>query len=238
MYESILAKIPPRVVLDPYWQVIDAIRWIPEKFTLSDLRERITSEIEEYGRIGLESLCDELRKALNVIDETVGCLVDAGLLEESEDGFVRSEDYNEFFRFLRESFRNNIRSIVAWAVWYLYDKSLSEFETSDVLSIVPSLTEDRVERTLKSLNVEFKDGRWRLTEESLSIVRMYLMGRISNWWPVFGTYFVKKEKGGEAIKFFKIAGGVSSRYYVDFPNDFISYYVSNIYIISIRSVPI
>ena len=159
MYESILAKIPPRVVLDPYWQVLDAIRWMPSKFTLSDLRERITSEIKEYDKIGLESLCDELKKALNVIDETVGYLVDAGLMEESEDGFVKSEEYYRFFRFLRESFRDDLRSIVAWAVWYLYDKGSSEFETSEVLAIAPSLMKDRVERALKSLNIEFKDGR-------------------------------------------------------------------------------
>ena len=100
MYESILAKIPPRVVLDPYWQVLDAIRWMPSKFTLKDLRERITSEIKEYGRIGLESLCDELKKALNVVDETIGYLVDAGLMEESEDGFVKSEEYYRILQIL------------------------------------------------------------------------------------------------------------------------------------------
>ena len=82
--EEILAQIHPKFLLDHYWNIVDLINWRSfvnsedkEHFTISDLEDKITEEINSSSnpfhlRISLRSK--------EVIEEVVSELVNAGLL--------------------------------------------------------------------------------------------------------------------------------------------------------------
>ncbi len=215
-YDRILAMLPPKIVFDPYWEVLDAIRWVKIKaleFTMDEISDYILNKFEEYNKLDVQK----------VVKETIAYLVDAGLIEKVNGKFIRTERFDEFVRFLkRGGFRDNISVIVAWAVWYLHNKGLDCFELSQILDVIPNLTKKSVENTLKRLKLEFKGGLWCLNELIVSRILKYARGKISNWWPAFGIFYVKD------LKFFKIAHKVSSMIYVDFPIDLIYDYIGEL----------
>jgi len=174
----------------------------------------------DYDRI-LAKLPPKILNALD--DENIGYLVDAELIKELNGSFVKTEEFNEIIRFLKRGFKCSITKTVAWAIWYLYNKNLNCFELSQILDVLPpNVNKDRVIKALNRLKLEFKNQYWCLTDQNISSILECARGLVSNWWPSFFIYYVKD------VEFFKIARGVSSNIYADFPNDLIEECVSSL----------
>jgi len=230
MFEQILAKLPPKIVLDDsYLEVLDTIKWmkLPTteqfKFTIEDVLSYLSTKIEKYHQLKL--LCERFKKAQAVCDEVVRYLVDAGLIKEANGKFIRLEEFAEFVRFLKKGgFKDSITRLIAWAVWYFHNQEKSScFEISQILKLLPNVNKESVERALKRLKLEFKNGLYYLDDIALLKILRHVRGKISNWWPAIGTFYLRD------TKYIKIAHGVSSTIYVDFPIDLIIYeYFSNL----------
>jgi len=140
-------------------------------------------------------------------------LIDVGLIERSEKGLKIKEELVNFFTFLKKNFRRNTTRLVAWAVWYVYNQKGNRFELSAILQFLPTFIRENVIRILKRLHAEVSsDENVNLNELTILKVIDLLKGKISDYWPFFGTFYVKN------TKFFKILRGQSCTAYVDVPN--------------------
>ncbi|MBN1762871.1 MAG: hypothetical protein JW878_07355 [Methanomicrobia archaeon] len=176
--EEILAQIPPKFLLDHYWNILDLINWRvfvnledKEYFTFSDLREKITEEINSppnpfHLRISLRSK--------EVIEEVVSELVNAGLLIKEGEKFKITDNLSKFCYLLKKKFLTNLRSYVFWGLWYLYNRGSTSFSTAELVSLlsyperdlceeIPYLGKWKEEQWFELLKKQ--EDRWELIEE-------------------------------------------------------------------------
>ena len=224
MFEQILANLSPKLILDHYWEVLNVIDWkiLPitksREFTIQDVIAYFSKEIERKIDHEEDYYCKLLKEAKDVTEETIAYLTNVGLIKIDGDKLVKTREYSGFVKFLKECLRKSIIRKVSWAIWYLYNqKNLDCFKVSQILDVLldKNIDEKTVERALKRLKLQFRNGSWCLTDEALSKIRDNLKGKYSEFWPVICTTHVRN------TRYFKIARGVSQRRYIDFPNEII-----------------
>ncbi|HUV80223.1 MAG TPA: hypothetical protein VMW40_05300 [Candidatus Bathyarchaeia archaeon] len=176
--EEILAQIHPKFLLDHYWNILDLINWRvfvnledKEYFTISDLREKITEEINSPPNPF------HLRRSLRskeVIEEVVSELVNTGLLIKEDGKFKITDILSKFCYLLKKKFQANLRSYVVWGLWYLYNRGSTSFSTAELVSLLsyperdlceelPHLGKWKEEQWFELLKK--KEDRWTLIEE-------------------------------------------------------------------------
>jgi len=160
------------------------------------------------------------------LDDAIESLFNVGLIRKDGKFLVKSDNYSEFFKLLKNSVRSSITRTIAWVIWYLYNTNgLECFKGSQILnelsdrSITLGINEDSVRRVLKRLKLEFKNNVWYLNDIALSKIEYCLKGKYSMFWPVILSIYVK------GTKYFKIAHKISASMYVDFPIDIIYKYI-------------
>lgn len=121
--EEILAQIHPKFLLDHYWNILDLINWRgfvnsedKEYFTISDLREKITEEINSPSNPFHLRMC---LRSKEVIEEVVSELVSTGLLIKEEGKFKKTDTLSNFCYLLKKKFQANLRRYTTWGLWYL-----------------------------------------------------------------------------------------------------------------------
>lgn len=87
-----------------------------------------------------------------------------------------------------------------------------EFSEEEIIQKVRELEKKAVERGLRKLKLEFKDGYWQVNDIALSKVRENLRGKQSLNWAFFGNIIVRDSP------YFKMLRGSSCTAYVDVPN--------------------
>ena len=222
MFQQILAKLPPKLILDHYWEVLNVIDWkiLPitksREFTIQDILAYFSKEIERKIDHEEDYYCKLLKEAKDVTEETIAYLTNVGLIKIDGDKLVKTREYSGFVKFLKECLRKSIIRKVSWAIWYLYNqKNLDCFKVSQILDVLldKNIDEKTVERALKRLKLQFRNGSWCLTDEALSKIRDNLKGKPSIYWPFFGIFYVRN------TRYFKILRGQSCTAYVDVPNE-------------------
>lgn len=122
----IFEKLPPRFVLDGYWNIFLAIR-----MDLFKQEEEKKHELLEK----LLSLSGLSLDALKVIlDDVLTLLVEENLMVQSQfESHVEVEfELEEIYNVLRKSVRNSTRRMVAWAIWRLWTRK-SKITMEDIL---------------------------------------------------------------------------------------------------------
>jgi hypothetical protein len=176
--EEILAQIHPKFLLDHYWNILDLINWRgfvnstdKEYFTISDLRDKITEEINSPSNPFHLRIC---LRSKEVIDEVVSELVNAGLLIKEDEKFKKTDTLSEFCYLLKKKFQANLRRYVFWGLWYLYNHGSTSFSTAELVSLlsyperdlyeeIPHLGKWKEEQWFELLKK--KEDRWKLIEE-------------------------------------------------------------------------
>ncbi|HEX59976.1 MAG TPA: hypothetical protein ENF26_07515 [Methanomicrobia archaeon] len=87
-----------------------------------------------------------------------------------------------------------------------------ESSEEEIIRKVRELEKKAVERGLRKLKLEFKEGRWQVNDIALSRVRENLRGKQSLNWAFFGNIIVR------GSPYFKMLRGSSCTAYVDVPN--------------------
>ncbi len=127
-YDQILAKLPPKVILDHYWEVLNVIDWKTlliaesQEFTIKDIIAYFSKEIERKRNHEKDYYCKLLKEAKDVTEETIAYLTNVGLIKIDGDKLVKTREYSEFIKFLKECFKKSIIRKVSWAIWYLYNQ--------------------------------------------------------------------------------------------------------------------
>jgi len=160
--EEILAQIPPKFLLDHYWNILDLINWRvfvtsedKEHFNISDLREKITEEINSSPHPFHLRMC---LRSKEVIDEVVSEFVNAGLLIKEDEKFKKTDTLSEFCYLLKKKFQANLRRYTTWGLWYLYNHGSASFSTAELVSLLSYSYGDLYEE-IPHLG-RWKEGKW------------------------------------------------------------------------------
>ena len=191
--KEILAQIHPKFLLDHYWNILDLINWRgfvnsedKEYFTISDLEEKITEEINSpsnpfHLRLSLRSK--------EVIEEVVSELVNAGLLIKEDEKFKKTDTLSKFCYLLKKKFQANLRRYVTWGLWYLYNHGTTSFSSTELVSLLSYSYGDLYEeiphlgkwKEGKWFELLKKQGnKWKLIEEPYPSARSILVRDIYN----------------------------------------------------------
>jgi len=167
--EEVLRTIPPKLVLDHYWEVFDLIAWRlkaaqperREQFNLEDVTGYFSKELQEIDNpIVKRSYFRALICSKALLDK----LVSLGLLVKENGMLRKSNEYSKIYRVLKFGIRSSCRRLVAWAVYYLYHKGITKFSTGELLSEL-SYSDEEYRAELPYLYVR-KNGVWtRLLEK-------------------------------------------------------------------------
>ena len=160
--EGILAQIHPKFLLDHYWNILDLINWRSfvnsedkEYFTISDLREKITEEINSPSNPFHLRIC---LRSKEVIEEVVSELVNAGLLIKEDGKFKKTDTLSKFCYLLKKKFQANLRRYTTWGLWYLYNHGSISFSTAELVSLL-SYSDEYLYEEIPHLG-KWKDGKW------------------------------------------------------------------------------
>ncbi len=108
----------------------------------------------------------------------------------------------------------------------ILELSKSEFSDNEIIQKIRELEEKAVERILRRLKLEFRDGLWHVNDIAIAKIRENLKGKISLYWPFFGIAYVKGNP------YFKILRGSSCTAYVDVPNEIIREFIDYLIAVS------
>jgi len=117
-YDQILAKLPPKVILDHYWEVLNVIDWKTlliaesQEFTIKDIIAYFSKEIERKRNHEKDYYCKLLKEAKDVTEETIAYLTNVGLIKIDGDKLVKTREYSEFIKFLKflkEYFKKKVK---------------------------------------------------------------------------------------------------------------------------------
>ena len=191
--EEILAQIPPKFLLDHYWNILDLINWRgfvnsedKEYFTISDLREKITEEINSPSNPFHLRIC---LRSKEVIEEVVSELVNAGLLIKEDEKFKKTDTLSKFCYLLKKKFQANLRRYTTWGLWYLYNHGSASFSTAELVSLlsysygylyeeIPHLGKWKEGKWFELLKKQ--ENKWKLIEEPYPSTRSILIRDIYN----------------------------------------------------------
>ncbi|RKX51554.1 MAG: hypothetical protein DRP50_08685 [Thermotoga sp.] len=101
-----------------------------------------------------------------------------------------------------------------------------EFSEDEIIQKVRELEKKAVERGLRKLKLEFKDGHWQINSITLSKIRENLKGKKSLNWAFFGNIIVRDNP------YFKMLRGSSCAAYVDIPNQIVEELVGELIAVS------
>ncbi len=104
-----------------------------------------------------------------------------------------------------------------------------EFSEDEIIQKVRELEKKAVERSLRKLKLEFKDGYWQINDVALSKIRENLKGEKSLNWPFFGNIIVRDNP------YFKMLRGSSCTAYVDAPNQIVEELIRELIAVSRES---
>lgn len=210
-YLNIFARIPP---LPIYYDILDAIRWsvylTGDEFEEYEFYDSIIQGLTSWRKSTYDA--HSIQKAIR---ELTDLFTELGWIERKLNKLKIKErrEIIDFFNFLKDNFKRSITRLVAWAVWYIYNRKGSNFKLSELPQILPEdFDEEYIIKILKRLRVEIYDKNVSLNELALQKIIKTLEGKVAYYWPVFSVLYVK------GTKFFKILGGQSCRTYVDVPN--------------------
>ena len=105
-------------------------------------------------------------------------------------------------------------------------ESKREFFEDEIIQKIRELERRAVERCLKKLKLEFKNGYWQINDIALSKIRENLKGKQSLNWAFFGNIIVRDNP------YFKMLRGSSCTTYVDVPNQITEELVGELIVIS------
>lgn len=174
--EKLLASVPPKFLLDHYWEILSLISWRislkseNEYFTISDLKEALRDFTGENPIIHRK-----LSRAIGIVEDVVDVLVNAGLLLKKGEFLQKAKDFVKFYNSL-DKIRASAKRYVAWAIWYIYyQNGRIEFSTSELVDLITYSDEECINE-LPHLVVWKRDknewfrileehnGKWRLVE--------------------------------------------------------------------------
>jgi len=170
--EKILASIPPKFLLDHYFNVLDLISWRgfveqeeKEDFTILSLREKLSREAQRYQNIN-PSYSRRCSRSLTIVEETVNELVGVGLLSKDGEIFRKTNYLSQFYYLLKQRVRKSLRRYVAWAILYLHNqKKLTSFSTVELVALLSYRDEDYINEM--PYLVKWKENGWsKLLEKS------------------------------------------------------------------------
>lgn len=160
--EEILAQIHPKFLLHHYWNILDLINWRgfinsedKEYFTISDLGEKITEEINSSPHPFHLRMCLQSKE---VIEEVVSELVNAGLLIKEDEKFKKTDNLSNFCYLLKKKFQANLRRYTTWGLWYLYNHGSASFSTAEIVSLL-SYSDGDLYEEIPHLG-KWKEGKW------------------------------------------------------------------------------
>lgn len=169
--EELFAALPPKFVLDYYFEILSLIGWrAPLEFTdekrmsLSEIRSSILSNANElkaknpyHSRLWLRSL--------DVAEEVVDILLKAGLLVKEGETFQRSEGFLKACCMLKKT-RFSAKRQVAWTIWYFHCKGMASFDADKILAAL-SYKNEHYLGELSDL------GLWKSDGERVKILRKF-----------------------------------------------------------------
>ena len=88
-----------------------------------------------------------------------------------------------------------------------------DFSSDEIIQEIRELEKESIEKILKNLKLNLKDGYWWINDTALSRIRKNLEGKPFLNWPSFGNIVVIGQP------YFKILRGSSCKAYVDVPNE-------------------
>jgi len=185
--EQLLTKVPPRLVLDHYWNVLDIIDsrlffdldsflrgeeyQRKEEFTASDITVFLSKEIQRsdisplYRRLCLRSQ--------EIIPEITSKLLSLGLLVKQDNLYRKCDEYSELHRIIKNKMRS-AKKLLAWSAWHLSLGKPASFTLHELLPELSYQEEDYIEE-IQHLQVfvekrwlnllEKHDGGWLLSQE-------------------------------------------------------------------------
>jgi hypothetical protein len=179
--EKIFASVPPKFLLDHYWNALSLIMWRgfietedKDSFTASELMEKLLRGIQAhkdkhplYSRMCLRSMA--------IIKEVMDELVSLGLLIKDGENFRKTGDFSHFYSLLKHKVRKSLKRYVAWAILYLHNqKKLACFSTAELGSLLSYRYEDYIAEMPHLIKrkdddwfklLKKSDGEWKLLEE-------------------------------------------------------------------------
>ena len=190
--KKILANLPPKLVLDPYWEILGMLSWRSalifknkKVFTSSQLRKAISYQISEFNNNPF--ILRTYQRSLNIVDDMVSILLRAGLLSTNENNtLLKSDVFDDVYYLLKEKIKKSVTRLVAWTVWYLYHNKGKVFSAGELLKQIsyddleylkelPHLhvwKEDRFRKLLRRLESR---GIWSFKEAPHSFSRPILL---------------------------------------------------------------
>lgn len=187
--EGLFATLPPKFVLDHYFEILSLIGWrAPLEFTdekrmsLQEVKSSILRNADElkaenpcYSRLWLRSL--------DVAEEVVDTLLKEGLLVKEGETFHRSGGFWKAYYMLKKA-RSSAKRQVAWAIWYLHRKGVKSFDASELLDALSYKDEHYLGELLdlslwktksKQVKILSKSGNgWQIVEKPPPPSRMFL----------------------------------------------------------------
>jgi len=169
MKVEVLSMIPPKFVLDHYWEVFDIIAWRlevtqPNKggyFTREDIAKYLLKKLRETDNPIVKRL---YFRALIHLEALLNELVSLGLLVERNGMLCKSDEYLKTHRILKLKMRTSCQRLIAWTVYYLYHKGITSFSIKELLSEL-SYSDEEYKAELPYLSA-WRNGVWsRLLEK-------------------------------------------------------------------------
>jgi len=108
----------------------------------------------------------------------------------------------------------------------ILELSKREFSEDEILQKIRELERKAIERSLRKLKLEFKNGYWQINEVALSKIRENLKGKQSLNWAFFGSIIVRDNP------YFKMLRGTSCTAYVDVPNQIVEELIGKLITVS------
>jgi hypothetical protein len=162
--EKLLAVIPPKFLLDHYWEILDLIAWRifinsenKNHFTFSEIKNKILKEIQESKSNPIRYR--ECLNSMKVVKEVLNELVKLGLLFQKENMFFKSGIFSEFFYFLKMRIKTSVKNRIPWAIWYFYhSKASNHFLIPEIVNLL-SYSDKEFEEEIQYL-VKWKNDKW------------------------------------------------------------------------------
>mgnify|MGYP005633455559 CR=1 FL=1 len=138
--KEVLANLPPRLVLDSYWEVLSMLSREftlifkhKRSFTKSQLKKVIYDRIKRFDNPFIRRI---YQRSLNVVDDIVSVLLETGLLSSENNTLLRSDILDDVYYLLKKKVKKSVTRLVAWTVWYLYHNGVKTFSTRELLRYI------------------------------------------------------------------------------------------------------
>lgn len=177
LLEKVLGKIPPRLVIGAYREILGNIclsipaKYERETFTMEELEH----EIMDFA-LTLEPghpYRSECERCLRILPEVMQKLLETELLKQVKGQYVKSQHLDNF-RFIAKQVRSGAERAIRWGVYYLIENGKSWFSVSDLIDVI-EVSKREMEDALKRLAIRIddnwisvvnrKDEKWTINEK-------------------------------------------------------------------------